>query len=179
MNQHVLIWTPEHNTALASLIGEGFSMAQSARSLNELFGTTYTRNAIIGKAHRLGLSKPKKIKKKKYAAKQEPRHRPGRYKPVGAPVFTPIADTMECSEVVPLNLSSPEPTGCQYAYGDGPFLFCGRPRDGKSSYCPAHHQLTAGRMIQLSPADHQRRRHRWMRLQSSLYSEQTLREHDA
>ena len=169
MNQYVKIWSDEHAVALTSLIGEGFSSAESACLLNEIFGTTYSRNAIIGKAHRLKLSRKIKRAKKKYAAveiqpKPAEKPRPSRYRPVGAPVFAPLAClAAECSEVIPLNLASPD-GGCQYPYGEGPFVFCGRPRDG-SSYCQGHHALTVGRMIKLSPADHQRRREHWMRLQ--------------
>ncbi len=29
---------------------------------------------------------------------------------------------------------------CRYAFGDGPFLFCGDPKQDKSSYCVHHHR---------------------------------------
>jgi hypothetical protein len=30
---------------------------------------------------------------------------------------------------------------CRYVFGDGPFLFCGDPKQDKSSYCPHHHAI--------------------------------------
>ena len=49
-------WTEERVALLARLWQEGFS----ARQIAERLGEEVTRNAVIGKANRLGLSKPSK-----------------------------------------------------------------------------------------------------------------------
>lgn len=57
-------WTNELVDRLKQLWREGYSARQITEKLNELFqpaeGDEVTRNAVIGKANRLGLSKPSK-----------------------------------------------------------------------------------------------------------------------
>jgi GcrA cell cycle regulator len=52
-------WEDAHSVALRELVEKGLSFAEIARSLNQRFGTAYSRNAAIGRARRLGLSTPK------------------------------------------------------------------------------------------------------------------------
>lgn len=62
------IWKPEHNNALRSLVeGGDLSFAGIAAALNELFGTSYTRNAAIGRAGRMGLCQPQQIGRSAWA----------------------------------------------------------------------------------------------------------------
>lgn len=48
-------WLPEHIEKLEALHKDGLSASQIGRMINKVFGTTYSRNAVIGKLHRLGL----------------------------------------------------------------------------------------------------------------------------
>lgn len=34
-----------------------------------------------------------------------------------------------------------ERNGCRYPFGDNDYLFCGKPRQARSAYCPAHHDV--------------------------------------
>lgn len=34
-----------------------------------------------------------------------------------------------------------EDNDCRFPFGEGPFLFCGDPVQGKSSYCAHHHAI--------------------------------------
>lgn len=52
-------WLPEWSDALLKMIeGRSGSYADYANRLNALFGTSYTRNATIGRAKRMGLCNP-------------------------------------------------------------------------------------------------------------------------
>jgi hypothetical protein len=49
-------WPQEHNDYLRQLLADGNSRSEAATALNETFGTTYTRNACIGRARRLDVA---------------------------------------------------------------------------------------------------------------------------
>lgn len=137
-----LKWTPEHDATLTQLRKEGYSCAVIARELWGRHRATYSRNAVIGRANRLGLSAdhgPKSFKPK----------RPHRVTPVRStpflttPKFSREETVLRCVEIVSRNLSlmDLEPTDCRYPYGDGPISFCGHPKKDGSSYCAPHHHL--------------------------------------
>jgi GcrA cell cycle regulator len=48
-------WAPEHSDALREYFANGMSFAKIARAINAKFQTSYSRNAAIGRAKRLGL----------------------------------------------------------------------------------------------------------------------------
>ena len=141
------IWPAEHETALRALVLAGAgSHSIMARLLNEQFGTSYTRNALIGKVSRMGLNitwAPHPVQKKAST-------KPARRKCI-APVAKPIPieidlSAFRCVEVEPKNVSLtdlPE-DGCHWPYGDGPFVFCGNPKLGSAPYCGSHLILSRG-----------------------------------
>jgi GcrA cell cycle regulator len=45
-----LNWEEAHSVALREYVEKGMSFAEAARSLNQRFGTAYSRNAAIGRA---------------------------------------------------------------------------------------------------------------------------------
>jgi GcrA cell cycle regulator len=49
-------WTPAHCAALRENFAKGLSYRQIARVLNATFKTAYTRNAVLGRAKRMGLA---------------------------------------------------------------------------------------------------------------------------
>lgn len=99
-----MFWTEERVTALQQLWAQGLSASQIAERLGSV-----TRNAVIGKAHRLGLaSRPSPIK-----LEGPPRPRVGKYK--GPTCQWPIGDP-----------SSQE------------FKFCGAPIEPGRPYCANH-----------------------------------------
>ena len=134
------VWTSEHEKALASCVGSGLSYSQSATAINDQFGTTYTRNATVGKGFRLRLlaiHKPRMPKKKRY--------QPYKPRPKRPPAFEPIEVVqVRCEELIPrgLTLLELEPSDCRWPYGDGPFLHCGMPKLDGSSYCSGHFALS-------------------------------------
>jgi hypothetical protein len=54
----LFIWTPEHCQALREYRARGLSYGEIAQRLNAKFGTTYTRNAALGRGMRMGLPSP-------------------------------------------------------------------------------------------------------------------------
>jgi len=152
-------WTTERVELLKKLWGDGLSASQIA---GELGGVT--RNAVIGKVHRLGLSgrakttttAPKARRKKSATAPQSGASSPSP-KPIShgsaalkmetAPVAraVPAEDTQPVAQLVPMSkrasiLELTERT-CKWPIGDpskDDFYFCGRVSEAGVPYC-AHH----------------------------------------
>lgn len=55
------LWTKEQDDALISLKDAKLSFADIAAKLNEMLGTSFSRNAVIGRAHRMGWDRKIKI----------------------------------------------------------------------------------------------------------------------
>lgn len=130
-----------------------YAAGDSARIIGERFGCT--RNAVIGKIHRLELSSPvekKPVERKPRMARPKTatvthNHILTRiFKNGSAPQGLEVIHAeykLRCVEVVPLNLTLAEldmKTQCHYIPGDD-LLYCGHPVHSGSSYCPAHHFL--------------------------------------
>jgi GcrA cell cycle regulator len=130
-------WSDARIELLKKLHGEGRSAAQTAAEMGYV-----SRNAVLGKIHRLGLSsavfKPPKVKKTKKEFREFPRFRPRRSQLLTKPA------KVRCIEVSPRNLSllDLEENDCRYPFGSGPFTFCGHPKIDGSSYCSNHFSLS-------------------------------------
>ncbi|MEC9345100.1 MAG: GcrA family cell cycle regulator [Pseudomonadota bacterium] len=124
-------WTEERVSRLKELWGTGMTAAQIADELGEV-----TRNAVIGKANRLGLSKPgrPRITKAKPSVRQR----------IMRPAMKP-----EPEDVVPQEpVSPPPPPGalpqhrrCQFPIGhpgESDFHFCDHETMTGKPYCTYH-----------------------------------------
>lgn len=153
-------WTDERIATLKKMWKEGKSAAEIAKTL----GKGVTRNAVIGKAHRMGLSgRPSPIKKpapvkKEPAAKKAPPHKeapaPKKSAPAPAPAREKANPALQKEaeelkkiekEIVPLGggVSLLELTErmCKWPIGDPrepDFTFCGRGIRAGTPYCPDH-----------------------------------------
>jgi GcrA cell cycle regulator len=155
-------WTPEHCAALRENFAKGLSYAQIAAAINATFKTAYTRNAVLGRAKRMGFAesdRPEYVRKpwpkrpqrvrKPSLAKSSQRRLPELWWPVPKFKRTETAE-LRCAEVDPRHLSliDLEPSDCRYPYGgdeEGEAItFCGHPRREGSSYCAAHFKLSRG-----------------------------------
>ena len=120
-----MAWTEKRIETLKKLWLEGLSASQIAAKLGE----GVTRNAVIGKAHRLGLaSRPSPVKTESAA---KPKPKPARPAPVEKP-----------ARVTLLNLTE---RMCKWPIGhpgDAEFHFCGRKSLPGQPYC-AHHAAMA------------------------------------
>lgn len=154
-------WAPEHCQALKDYLCLGMSFAEIAREINAKFGTSYSRNAALGRSKRMRLTAPKRPAK---PAKICPQPRAevkfksretsgGGVRPETAPVtpsVQPEPTKLRCVGISPrlIPLVELEPSDCRYPYGgdkdNEPITFCGHPRLPGTSYCAPHFHLTRG-----------------------------------
>lgn len=138
-------WTEDRLALLAEIHTLG-SNSWIAREINERTGSRFTRNAIIGKRHRLELASPAsqgrchgaQIKRKKRAPRRVYWDRTAREK-------KPLPLEADPPEFLGLTIFEINKTTCRYPKGDGtaesPFLFCGGPALEGSSYCAHCHAI--------------------------------------
>ncbi len=105
----------------------------TASKLSDLFGVS--KNSVIGKANRLGLSKPpsggpsKAVERRFIAAAQPPPPR----------IEAPAILELPFRNLTIYQVGAGE---CRYPQGEfPPYLFCGQLVQHGSSYCPYHHRL--------------------------------------
>jgi GcrA cell cycle regulator len=147
-NAHNLRWAAAHDAALAKHLAADMSMSEAAAAINGEFETVYSRNAVIGRANRLGLKS--NVPKSHGSRKQKRFHGGERHKPERKIVIKQVfqcdaATGLRTADVVPrmIPLIELAPGDCRWPYGDGPFLFCGV-AGCVESYCDAHQALSIG-----------------------------------
>jgi GcrA cell cycle regulator len=132
-------WSEDRVITLSRLWRDGLSASQIAKQLGGV-----TRNAVIGKVHRLGLSGralPSAPRAAKAAIPRPRRAQPpiaARQRPSGKPAPIPATPTPEGPGLVD-NLVYLNAHACKWPIGDPKspsFSFCGRHADGR--YCRAH-----------------------------------------
>jgi GcrA cell cycle regulator len=151
-------WAPEHSAALSEYLAQGMSYSEIARAINAKFNTTYSRNAALGRAQRMGLGgtgRPRDWARLPPKAEQPSLHKVReRYASMSrwfVPVFEPVeSPKLRCADVNPRHLSllELESGDCRYPYGgdeEGEAItFCGHARREDSSYCTPHFHLIRG-----------------------------------
>lgn len=152
-----LAWTDERVDLLKKLWAEGLSASQIAGRL----GHGVTRNAVIGKVHRLGLSgrvTPQRTARPRVRKTREPSH-PGRSQSMptaGATALKPQMRPEPMARPEPQPILAPVPAGervnilmlsdktCRWPIGDPShedFGFCGHsPKEGVP-YCEYHARM--------------------------------------
>lgn len=114
----------------------------SASQIAARFGVS--RNAIIGKMHRLGLRGMRKPNRHPAAStKPRPALQPQQHGAAAlAPEPLPADDEQLLRDFLGIKLLDLAPAQCRYPAGDRvPYLFCGQPVQDGSSYCSGHHDL--------------------------------------
>ena len=151
-------WAPEHSGALREHHALGMSSSEIARAVNAKFNTHYSRNAVIGRAKRMGLARidrPRDLTPPAPQDQQPSLSRLRERRAVPSGWYVPVFEREEipglrCADVDPRHLSllDLEASDCRYPYGgdeEGEAItFCGHPRRRGSSYCSAHFHLTIG-----------------------------------
>ncbi|MBL8548765.1 MAG: GcrA cell cycle regulator [Hyphomonadaceae bacterium] len=136
-------WTEERVTLLKKLWTEGHSASQIAKQLGGV-----TRNAVIGKVHRLGLagrstpSRPAKrpvraARPRTPTAPNAPRIRPATYTP---PVLMPVLDPLRLADGTFASVLTLNESMCKWPIGnpdEAGFAFCARP-SCSGPYCADH-----------------------------------------
>ncbi len=142
-------WNDNTIAALRQMWLEGMSASQVARQL----GGGVSRNAVIGKIHRLGLSgreapsRPRSLGGRppgksvaKLASNMPPR--PVQQRPMKAPTPTPEPFREAKPSATILTLGE---HACRWPIGDpdqGDFGFCGARRPGRGPYCEGHSNVS-------------------------------------
>ena len=120
-------WAPAHSEALCEYFARGMSFSAIAGAINAKFNTSYTRNAVLGRATRMGLTgtgQPQDRTKPPPIAAASRIHRirerantiPWRLPPVFEATETA---PLRCADVVPRHLSLVDlgRGDCRYPYG--------------------------------------------------------------
>lgn len=148
-------WTEQRIEMLRRLWGQGQTASQIAVALGGV-----TRNAVIGKAHRLGLTgRPSPIKRDA-SGTATPKRRPvprRAMQPQPKPMMPPLQRSMPQSQDTGATISNPPPApqprnypparahggtkSCSWPMGDpkqSGFHFCGEPSEPGRPYCANH-----------------------------------------
>ena len=146
-----MAWTEDRVEILTKLWAEGLSASQIAKQLGGV-----TRNAVIGKVHRLGLSgraKPSRPKKATNVRSASPRKRAATSRKPRAPRSVAKPAVVAAPPPPPPIEAKPLPNGefatimtikdhmCKWPIGDpmeSDFRFCGRKIKQGEPYCEAH-----------------------------------------
>jgi GcrA cell cycle regulator len=124
-------WTTTAVETLKSMFADN----QPARIVADEFGIT--RNAVIGKAHRLGLSHPKLPARPRVAKALKLKINPVLIRLVPKPKAPQCEPEPNARNLTVLEL---EPGDCKWPVTpDHEFKFCGHPSEEGKPYC-AHHQ---------------------------------------
>ena len=156
-------WTDERIETLKTLWTQGNSASEVSRHLG------VTRNAVIGKVHRLGLGRRQAPAPRAIAVQTSRRARAhsgwtGAPAPLPSPLFRlkraePRPYRVEPSDIAPTaSVLTLHAHSCRWPIGhpDHPeFGFCGRERQANVSYCD-HHRKVAFRRSSFSPAEMKR-----------------------
>jgi GcrA cell cycle regulator len=147
-------WTDDRIAALKADWERGVSASQIARSI----GCGLSRNAVVGKAHRLGFvsgASPKvreRMAQLNAGARRQRQRSPKVHKAALAQVMQRRASfAREAVQTAPSRAylaTLADLTGCmcRYPIGDpkqlSSFRYCGAPKLGQGPYCAHHHALT-------------------------------------
>jgi GcrA cell cycle regulator len=141
-------WETGAHDLLLALWAQGHSAAACAQQINEKFGTSFTRNAVIGRVDRSFLPR----RRVRVAQRKE---RPARVPRVAAEKRAPVPPKIEIIDTqIPfeqrrqlLTLGRNE---CHWPVGDvgdEGFFFCGGKADDGCSYCPTHYARSVARHV--------------------------------
>jgi GcrA cell cycle regulator len=128
-----MTWDDEQVERLKELWALDYSCSEIAAEL----GGGITRNAVIGKVHRLGLDGRKESK-----YKRTNQAKPSRRHPFKLRRYLDQHPEFDCVAVEPLHITLDDlkPHHCRAICGDNPFTYCGHPKLDGASYCPSHYR---------------------------------------
>jgi GcrA cell cycle regulator len=151
-------WTELAIAAARKSHALGKTAAKTAADLKRAFGGTLSRNAVIGKWFRMGLSDDEKDNHARAARRSRPRAKAKPKSPAArrsrtmcAPSLVPSLDGAvdaahpdQASLVQRKQLLDLGPGDCRWPIGDpkeADFFFCGAPQLTGSSYCRRHDHI--------------------------------------
>ncbi len=139
-------WTP----AKVEILRAEWAAGVNIQTIADMLGGS--RNAVIGKAHRLGLPvhagslfHPDASRKKKASKPKRDRRVRIRRARASAPPNAPLPPPPPpgaAPEPLRIAFADLEWRHCRYSVSPAsPHFFCGHARQGKSAFCPFHHAL--------------------------------------
>lgn len=136
-------WNEDEIAELCRLWKAGDSASQIARQLNRRGGRFFTRNAVIGKVTRLGLSGRQTPSRPVRLPTHKPRSAYKQAKDAGVLPFTtqpmPVFDASDAPESLKIPLMQLEPGQCKWStHEEAEHLFCGHPQHADSPWCEHH-----------------------------------------
>ena len=139
-NRYAHDWTDARIAELKELWFEGYSASECATRLGGI-----TRNSVIGKIHRLGLSGSDR--KRRVTSMPNPRKAPARL--LETTEQEASSEKIEKIEKIltrrpfTLTLLELRPGMCRWPHGErAPYRFCGAEQAPSSSYCEEHRRLS-------------------------------------
>lgn len=131
-----MAWTPDKIEKLKKLWGSGISASQIANKLGEV-----SRNAVIGKAHRLNLSAKITKTKKKNSVNHSVQKNNEQIKSFRRTKFKSLVIEKDFEPENPKQLEDLDDRSCKWPIGhpnESNFYFCGRTSLKDFSYCKLH-----------------------------------------
>lgn len=139
-------WTEDRLALLKSLCAEKLTCAKIAERINFETGSSFSRNACIGKITRSGFDQSFKSisgrpKTKRVRVGNIDVNIMRRLKAVRGPDLP--QETPQPVEFLGLTFGQLDNSRkqCRYPRGETPYLFCGQPVQEGSSYCPTCHRI--------------------------------------
>jgi len=171
-------WTAEQDDLLRKLYEPTKEGRLSASQIAAEMACGFTRNAIIGRIHRLKLPlrgqimRAPRLKRQRIESIRMVRANSNSNAIRIIESATLESAKLRCAEVEPRNVALIDlsPEGCRYPYGDGPFLFCDHPKVDGQSYCGPHFDLTrvVTRTVDEAVREARRRRMRGINFRRAL-----------
>lgn len=166
----VTVWSGELKEKLVELNGEAMSSAQIAKKINALFNQRFTRSAIIGARHRLGLTIPERSTwtdehRRAYTRygdrsakpKDSQRGKWSRVRLAAVPLEYMDAPSIE-DMAIPFaqreTIAGLTNKNCHWPVGDPSsvdFFFCGGAAVKDKPYCSGHCKVAYGKSVSPNP----------------------------
>lgn len=162
------VWTPRMDAVMKKMASQGKTRAEIAASLSVTFGKSITKNAVVGRCHRLGVTTVKPNLNTRSSLKNTAVYG---YTPAGkdAPAIKessafkgPAYHIDRARNKIRIVADAPKnpgrPGGCQYLHGEAKDRnFCGAPtvqgREAESgSWCAEHYRVVYERVGRLVPS---------------------------
>lgn len=140
-NTNGLKWSPEQDDLLKKLYAEQLSCSAISKQI-----VGKSRNAVIGRIHRMGLTGREPVQRpSRNATRRVSGRKPGGLTSVTLRRAKIDMPELRCDAVEPLHIGLGDLTedNCHWPYGDGPFTFCGHVKF-QGSYCAPHYFLSIG-----------------------------------